>query len=153
MVQDEIAPTDSGDVTADNTIEQVAEHVTLEWLHDGKLSVLTVASIDFASIDAWSAAAIAAAQICVKADKLYLAVHDVSAHGLSFTPYIREKTKETIQAQKGVEGRTAVVVPMSWPGMMMRLFLNQLMQIVSDRPIKGFRTREEAVAWVAEAIQ
>ncbi len=131
------------------SLEQIGPHVTLERLYDGRIGVLTVTSIDRQSIDLWSETAIRLLSQRVP-DQPHLVVHDVSGEGLALTSYIRKKAQETVGHYPDAPGRTAIVVRRGAAAILMQLFINHLVRVISGRPTRVFFSRDEAINWLKE---
>jgi len=142
------AGTETGVASA---VEQIAPHVTLERLCGGRIKVLTVTSIDFETIDIWAETVNDLVRELAPGEP-YLAVHDVSAPHLSLTPYIRRKAQEIFSAHPNAYGRIAVVVQRGVAGVMMQLFVNHLLRVVTGRPLRVFFNREDALVWLEELL-
>jgi hypothetical protein len=133
-------------------VEQIVPGLTLEWFFDRRVSVLTLSSIEFEAIDAWLETAVRVARER-PAGQPHLGVHDMSSKNLTLTPYLRKKVQEAAAAVPEKGGRVAVVGPQGPTGSVVRLFANTLVRLMIGRPIRIFASRQEALVWLAEALE
>lgn len=134
---------------ADNpntSVEVINEHLTLEWLHDGKIAVLTAKSVKRHVVDAW-ADKMKEFLLNLPAGKTLLTLHDYSAtdHFVT-TPQLRKRAKENVMLRPDVNARTAVVLPKNIVIQITNIFLRALpAPRHSTRIRRIFYTRAEAL--------
>ncbi len=145
------APSTARDEFADAPPEQIGPGVTRQWLRGHRIIALTLTSVAHETIDIWATTAAEAVNTWPR-DQVYLSMHDVSSEQLSLTPYIRSRVLELVRNRPEAAGRTAVVINKGVSEMIMRLFLNQLLHVIRGRPLRLFTRREEAIAWLLEAL-
>jgi hypothetical protein len=69
------------------------------------------------------------------------------------TPYIRSRVLELVRNRPEATGRTAVVIDTGVAEMVMRLFVNQLLNVIKGRPLRLFTSRDQAIGWLLEGLK
>ncbi len=132
-------------------VQTIVPGLTLEWLYGGQIAILTLTSLAFEAIDAWVETAVGIVKSRPPGQP-HLVIHDFSSDNLSLTTYLRRRMQDAASAVPEAAGRVAVLVPGGLTGVMARLLVNNLMPLLTGRPLRAFASREEALAWLVEMI-
>lgn len=137
--------------TADSPIEHVAEGVTKQWIHDGKILVMTMENPQRDTVDAWAEEMLRIHQAWPAAQR-YLTLQDQSADSMTVTPYLRERAGEVDKdALKFAQnGKLALVFPNTITNQIMRLVAGSFGQRHRSVKRKFFVDRDDAIAWLLE---
>lgn len=130
-------------------VHVLADGVTFQWQHDGKIAIFTLTEVARESIDIW----VEALRQIVKArspKEPFLVAHDVSA--IALTPYIRQQMEEVIAIADPLPGRYVIIVSKDVLSQSMRLFIMTNLQKPSSRKGDMFTNREKALMWLEEAV-
>ncbi len=124
------------------------EHLSREFLRDGRIVAFKIRSLDRETLDTWATAA--AFELEHWDEKLpFLNLQDFSdCKNFSFTPYLRQKSEEITSVQPDKTGRTAVVIPKSLSAYVVCMFFIAKRDLYRQRQV--FFSREEAVRWLEE---
>lgn len=141
---------------ADNTdapVEVINEYLTIEQLYDGKITVLNATSVKRHVVDAW-ADKMKELLLNLPPGKTLLTLHDYSAADqFVTTPHLRKRANENVMLRPDVNARTAVVLPDNIVMRITQMFLRALPAPRNSSRIRRiFYTREEALAWLIEAL-
>ncbi len=133
------------------TLEHLSDNVTIEWLDDHHIAVLTVRSNARSDVQIWADKNEELIRTW-REDSPYAVLHDVQYVFLS--PYARERAHHITQVskEKGAKGRYAVVVASNVFGQTISMFVNLKLRNKSGDGITGqcFTSREAALAWLRE---
>ena len=140
---------DATGAIGDSRFEQIAPHVTREWLYDRRIVIFKATSFADAEVDAW-AKAYAEALITWPSDRPFLAVQDVSYTLFALTPRTRARIAEMYRLGKDIEGRVAVILPNTLMAPFVRFFLGTLRRVTAT--IRFFTSREAGLAWLTEGL-
>jgi hypothetical protein len=135
--------------TPSPSIEELAPGVTLEWLFDRQMVVLTLQTAAREAIDA-TLERIKHIMETWPADRPYIAMQDLSYPKLNMTPYARERIKEPQQWCPELGGYIALVLPSTFVAQIVHLFLRT--QKDDRREVRGFMSRDKALAWLQSKI-
>ncbi len=125
--------------------------VTVEWLHDKQMVIFSVrAEATRAVVDEWFNA-VAGVVKSWPPDKVYLAMQNVGDRRVGLTPYARSRVREFDDLVKHLHGRIAIVLPNTFAGHMIRLFLTT-MRWQQKLPTEGFVSYKEGLAWLEKAL-
>jgi hypothetical protein len=133
---------------ASPAIEAVAPGITLEWLHDGRIPVFTMATVARTSIDAWIERLKKLTQEW-QADRPFLSMHDISDRNVGATPYFRARVEEIPTWRPEGEAHIALVLPRTIQGKVIQMFV----QARKGQPVRIFFTREEGLAWLQSHLE
>lgn len=136
-------------VTAPAPGEEVAPGLYRAWLEDQRIVLFTVETLTRQTMDQWVAAVWDVIDHWT-ADTPYLGLHVVRSFPAGFTPYIRQRVRETFSRNNDVPGRTAVVLPRSLVLDLVQLFFR--FQKRGTRQWRIFYRYEDALAWLKEAL-
>jgi hypothetical protein len=132
-------------------IDKLTDQVSIEWLDDRRIAVLSVRTNDRKEVAIWADKNEELIRTWRK-DSPYAVLHDVQYAFLS--PYARSRAEKTSQVSKdtGARGRYAVLVANNVFGMTISAFVNFKLRNKSGEGIKGqcFTSREAALAWLRE---
>lgn len=134
-------------------IEHLGSGVTLEWLHERRIAILTVVGTTRDVVDTW---ANRAEQLVSdwSVGQTYAVIHDVSGAFLSPHARLRAQKFADMTRTSGLQGRYAVVVSNSLFGQTMRVFVNVSLRTRATERLAGqcFTSREQAIRWVVEGF-
>ena len=131
-----------------STIEQLAPGVTIEWLHDKKIIVVTSHDTARTSVDSWMNRSADILQNW-PSDRPYLCAIDASDPNVTRTPYSQGRLKELRTLRPDLKRYMALIPP--------KTYVMQLMQLSMKLPtsreeMKIFFTRDEAIKWLQSKI-
>lgn len=134
------------------SIQELADGLTLEFLHDDQLVVYTFSTAQREAVDAWYDSVAGLLQGWPRSNP-FLMVVDASASMLTPTPYARERSNHLSKLNPEVTGRTALVIRNNLTGQIFRFLLGQLQRASkAKRERQAFTTRAEAIAWLEELL-
>src|SRR4030042_2161438 len=120
---------------ASPSIETIAPGITLEWLHEGKIPVFTMATVARASIDAWIER-LKKLTFEWAADRPFLSLHDISDKNVGATPYFRGRVEEIQTWRPEGEAHIGLVLPRTIQGKVIQMFV----QARQGQPVRVFFT-------------
>lgn len=146
-------------------MEEIANGITREWLHDRQVVSYQVNSVSVKAINAWSVLAIEALESWPK-DSPYRAIHDISQPGIGLlfltavdsdlfnigvVREARQRVQEIVESRPDWQLSLAIVVSASLSGRLTKL-LYQQGQPDSQLQVKAFFHRSAAVKWLDEQM-
>lgn len=132
--------------------QQLAEGLTFEPLHEGKLLVYTFTGVHREAVDAWFDSVAGLLEAWPQGRPFLMAV-DASASILVPTPYARKRTNELSQLHPEVTGRTALIIENKLTGQVFRFLLGQLQRASkAKRERQAFISKPDAIAWLEELL-
>jgi hypothetical protein len=144
-------PQSPDSTTAQHTAADAKPNVSVEWLHDRQIVIFSVNAVaSRAVVDEW-ADIVAGVIKSWPADKIYLAMHDLSDKRVTPTPYARARVREFDELVKRLHGRIAIVLPNNFAGHLIRIFLTT-MRWQQKLPTEGFLSYETGLEWLEKAL-
>ncbi len=146
-------PSEPHESTAVTNDPQVVEEapVSVEWLHDRQIVIFTLKAVTTrAVVDQWFDC-VAGVVKSWPADKVYLAMQNVSDKRVTLTPYARVRIREFDELVKHLHGRIAIVLPNTFTGHLIRIFLTT-MRWQKKLPTEGFLSFRDGLAWLEKAL-
>jgi hypothetical protein len=122
---------------------------TLEWLYDNRIAVFTLSEPTRIAIDQ-GAQYVTDVVDHWPADRIYLAMHDVSSNRVALTPYARAKVPQLYRHARHLKGRLAVVLPKTFASQAIQIFLRT--QRRQSLITELFFSRQEAETWLKQLL-
>ncbi|NJL94738.1 MAG: hypothetical protein HC915_13980 [Anaerolineae bacterium] len=134
---------------ASMTSREVAPHMVIDWLSEGRIVRYSMGSIAFADIEKMYAAVI---EIMDRwpSEKLYLALYRTTNDQIIFTPHGRKRLGELADHRPELKGRSAGVVGGQAATHFIRMFM-LARRNKGGRLKKYFASEEQAMSWLLEA--
>jgi hypothetical protein len=134
-----------------NPIEKIGEGVTREWLFERQIVVYTLYDIRRASVDAWTNAVRDVIDQW-SPDQPYLSLQDASRL-VTLSPYARNRSKETAEfaLQRGLHGRSAVVLANNLLSQVIRMFVQHDLS-TGTLHRSAFLDKEAGLQWLIEGL-
>jgi hypothetical protein len=134
---------------------KLADGLTMEWLDEGRILVLTLEYVTRTAVDTY----VEACKRLLKDPKIIenpvCVVQDISAHNVSLTPYFRKSLDEISDfiQHKHIHGYSAVVLRRGFMERIMRYFGNNLQRKTPSFPSHYFFDRSEAIDWLRQNMK
>lgn len=129
-------------------VHQIAEGLTLEWLDEGKIHVVTFYDVKRETMDISNELTISIIQGLIVNNEPYLSVQDIS--GMILTPYVRSKGAEVFSVLKetNIEGTVIFLLGANSPfSPIAKFFLTATNRLFRQKVQLYFETdREKALA-------
>lgn len=136
-------------------VHQIADGLTLEWLDEGKISILTFYNVKRETMDISNELNINIIQGLTVNNELYLNIQDIS--DMVLTPYVRSKGAEVFNVLKetGIEGAVVFLLGANSPfSPIAKFFLTATNRLFRHKVQIYFETdREKALARLRAAYQ
>ncbi len=137
--------------TSPTSASDAQANVWVERLRDGQIVVFRVrAATTRAVVDEWFDH-VADVVKNWPAEKVYLAMQDVSDRRVALTPYARGRVREFDDLVKHLHGRIAIVLPNTFMGHLIRIFLTT-MRWQKKLPTEGFLSFQDALNWLEKGL-
>ena len=136
-------------------VHDLGAEVTLEWLHEGRIVVFTLGSVQREAVDTFIDTYMGILRNW-STSQTFLMVLVAQKTNIFITPYFRKRLNEAIPLARSrkLNGRMAVAVQKSPLLQVVRLFIkaNYSKQRDTIEP-ELFFTREEALVWLEEMLE
>ena len=129
---------------SEETLQQIASDVTLNWLHKHQIALFTVRTVSRNQLEGWFRAAKSIMDEWPQ-DRPLVMIHDDNYPGSSFTPAIRDYSIQLDKYRPDIVVHTAVVVPKTLMTQIVAVFMRTLRK--SNRETRLFSTLEDAIDW------
>src|SRR3954468_17118232 len=96
--------------------------VTLEWVADGAIPVLTITDMSRGTIDMWFKLLVEIMKAWPP-DRPFLILHHIDTQDAFLTPYIRSRVKDLDDVNTTLNGRVALVLPRTFVAQIARIFM------------------------------
>lgn len=127
-------------------IYEIAPGLAFQWLFGGKGVAYTLSGSRRETVDFYIEATRAVSRLW-PSHQPYLSLHDITDYRL--TPHLRARAREAAMAGENLNNSMAIVIQKSVMGHAMRFFFNtELLRRVSDRTVRIFHRRSQAVNWL-----
>jgi hypothetical protein len=144
------SPNQFSDASA-RTAMNMKPNVSVDWLHGGKIVVFTVNAMTTRTVvDEWFDL-VAGVVRSWPPDKPYLAMQNVSDKRVNLTPYARSRVREFDNLLTHLQGRIAIVLPNTFTGHLIRLFLTT-MRWQKKLPTEGFLSYQDGLNWLEKGL-
>ena len=131
------------------------EMINLEKYYNDRLWVIIVQKSDRAAVDAWEACVRKyIATVSTEKKELYLVYDTTGILNFGFTTYLQNRATILAKDNRDVTGRVGIVVNLPTT---IRYIMDSFMKWTGARvqphlTVEFFKSRDEAIAWVAEVI-
>lgn len=130
-------------------VHEIAPGVSLEWLHDGRIYVVTLTNVRRETIDAY--VELNKSLIRQVGNTLALTLQDVSDSNMGLTSHVRQKTAEIWDelCQRQLVGYMAFVISPGPMASMAKLFVNTANRFVASKmSLQFFTDRQKALEFL-----
>lgn len=129
---------------------KASSSVTLEWLDDGAIPVLTIRDVARGTIDIWFKLLVDIMKAW-PADRPFVIMHHIDTQDAFLSPYIRSRVKDLDKVNADLNGRVALVLPRTFVAQIARIFLRTARRTGVMTEI--FFKREEGLAWLEKLLR
>ena len=130
-------------------VEQISPGLTRQWICDRQIVIFKITSVSREVVDSW----IDTVKVTMEnwpGNRPYLAIHDMTSDKVSLTPYARARVQELIPLSAKAPGYAAIVLPKTFVGQIIRLFMRTQRSQGNRNEI--FFTVESALDWLKSYI-
>jgi hypothetical protein len=133
----------------DSPPEELTPGLTRQWLIDEQIVVFKATAATRHVTDTWIGSVKDVMQKWPK-NRPYLVIHDFRHHNIAFTPYARSRAEELVRVPIGVPGYAAIIVPKSFVGQIIKLFMRTQKSVgIENRLYFEF---DEGLSWLKSKI-
>lgn len=137
---------------SDSIVDDLGSSFTIEWYHNRQIVLCALNDSRHQAVDAVFEFLTNLIEMW-PSERPYLSIYDATRSRFSFNPYLRHKATELMRRYPDKDGRTAILLPQTLLGQVLRLFVNvDLLPLSKGREIRIFFSRDEALDWLLEAL-
>ena len=136
----------------EQTLEQVAPHIRLEYIEQGQIVIWTVRTVDRVQLDLYLQRALEIVRNW-PSNRPYVHVEDFADPAIGATPVVRDLTARisSALAERNLLNVTALVVSKTLTAQIARVAMSRLSR--NERRVANmFFTRDEAISWARKQI-
>lgn len=145
---------ESTTVQAQTEVIQLGDHVTLEWLDEGRIAVFVMKNSTRSAVDAYIDGNLDVIRNWDDS-KLFCVMTDASSPDVAVTPYLRERLNEVSDLIKTRElrGFSALVMQRGFMTSIIRLAGNTFLRRAGKLHQRYFLNREQALEWLRKSLE
>jgi hypothetical protein len=133
----------------DSAPQELTPGLTRQWLLDEQIVVFKATAVTRLVTDTWIDTVKDVMRKWPK-DRPYLVIHDFRHQNIAFTPYARSRAEELVRIPISVPGYAAIIVPKSFVGQIIRLFMRTQKSVGIENRL--YFEYHEGLSWLKSKI-